>query len=212
MVAGIRAQNFCTIKLYIILVTYFRAYLKVNVNLEDALQKSESLLNTTKKANIDQTVISLDLLANVYNKRDEYANEIRCLTSVIQLSHSLLPDLWMRLGKSYENLDFVVKNGKFQGSNSTFPQFFVKPYHVICCCYLRAHVLLKTVEATVNAYAQNANTRLQDTLNTTLKNISFKNDISENELNFIQTEMSKDIFNRHNNTESVTKGTFSNVG
>ena len=179
--------------------------------MEDALQKSESLLNLTKKANVDQKVISLDLLANVYNKRDEYANEIRCLSSIIQLNHSLLPDLWMRLGESYEYFDFVVKDGKFHGSNATFPQFFVKPYHVICCCYLRAHVLLKTVEATVCSYAHNANKRLQGTLNTRLKIISSKNDISENEFNIIKTEMTKDIFNKYNNTESLAKGTFSNV-
>ena len=198
-------------KKYIIFITYSRAYLKANVNLEDALQKSESLLNSTKKANVDQTVISLDLLASVYNKRKEYANEIRCLTNVIELNHSLLPDLWMRLGKSYESLDVVVKDGKFPGSNATFPIFFAKPYQVICCCYVRANILLKTVEATVNEYAKDANTRLQGTLNTTLKNINFQSVISENQLNFIRTEMSKDIFNRYNNTESLKKGKFSNV-
>ena len=179
--------------------------------MEGALQKSESLLNSTKKANVDQTVISLDLLATVHNKRKEYVNEIRCLTNIIELNHSLLPDLWMRLGKSYESLDVVVKNGKFHGSNAKFPIFFAKPYQVICCCYLRAKILLKTVEATVNEYAKVANTRLQGTLNTTLKNIYSQSGISENELNFMQTEMTKDIFNRYNNTESLKKGKFSNV-
>ena len=85
----------------------FRSYLKSNSNLEEALVKTKELLSSTKKANTDQIVICLDLLANVYNKKCEYANETKCLTSLIQLNHVFLPDLWVRLGESYRSLSLI---------------------------------------------------------------------------------------------------------
>ena len=81
-----------------------RSYLKTD-NLDEALSKSEFLLTLTKRINLDQTIICLDLLANAYNRKERALNEVECLTSIIQLNHSLLPDLWRRLGEAYKCLN-----------------------------------------------------------------------------------------------------------
>lgn len=184
--------------------SFHRAYLKSNCNIEDALAKSEDLLRNTKRANIDQIVICLDLLANVYNKKHECANETKCLTSLIPLNHGLLPDIWVRLGESYMSLNANSKEDKNEVPNRLFPIFSCKPHHVICCCFLRAYVLLKTVETTVSSYSSKSNAKLQCYLENKVSTISSTNNISNSELSVIKTEMTIDVFNRYSNSDAVT--------
>ena len=181
----------------------FRSCLKANSNLEDALEKSKELLRTTKRANTDQTVICLDLLAAVYNKKCEYADEIKCLSSLIQLNHGFLPDLWVRLGESYKSLTLFLKTQK-EDLQPTLPIFSRRPHQVTCCCFLRAHVLLKTVEITVTSFSSKANSKLQIYLENEINNISSKRNISNEELNSMKTEITADIFHRYNNSEPET--------
>ena len=178
--------------------------MKSNYNLDDALAKSEELLRITKRANIDQIVICLDLLATVYSKKCAYVNEIKCLTSIIPLNHGLLPDLWVRLGESYISLNTNSKDDKNGVSNRLFPIFSCKPHHVICCCFLRAHVLLKTVETTVSAYSFKANEKLQCYLEDKLNTISSINNILNSDLSMMKTEMTIDVFNRYSNSDTLT--------
>lgn len=180
-----------------------RSCLKSNSNLEDALEKSKELLRTTKRANTDQTVICLDLLGAVYNKKCEYANEIKCLSSLIQLNHGFLPDLWVRLGESYKSLTLLLKTQN-EDLQPNFPIFSRMPHQVTCCCFLRAHVLLKTVEITVTSFSSKANSKLQLYLENEINNISSKQNISNEELNSMKTEITADIFHRYNSSEPET--------
>ena len=177
--------------------------MKSNSNLEDALEKSKELLRITKRANTDQTVICLDLLAAVYNKKCEYADEIKCLSSLIQLNHGFLPDLWVRLGESYKSLALFLKTQN-EDLQPIFPIFSRTPHQVTCCCFLRAHVLLKTVEITVTSFSSKANSKLQMYLENEISNISSKENISNEKLNSMKTEITADIFHRYNNSEPET--------
>ena len=180
-----------------------RSYLKTD-NLDEALSKSEFLLTLTKRINLDHTIICLDLLANAYNRKERPLSEIECLTSIIQLNHSLLPDLWIRLGKAYKCLD-ARQNGKETDVISTdaFPQFSKQPDCVIYCCFIRALVLLKTVEGTVISFASSANTSAQEHLKDEILKIGHKSSISEGKLDYLKREMSKDIFNRYGTNSSL---------
>ena len=166
------------------------------------------LLYSTKRANVDQRVISLDLLAKLCNKKRDYIKEVKCLASIIQLKHCLLPDLWIRLGESYKCINCKVDDGALEASKDSFPQFAIKPHYVILCCFLRALTLLKTVEASSVSYSSNANTKAQANLNSDIQNLIIKKEISEDMLPFVTAQMSKDIYNRYNNSESTQKGTF----
>ena len=177
--------------------------MKSDSNLEDALDKSKELLRITKRANTDQIVICLDLLAAVYNKKYEYADEIKCLSSLIQLNHGFLPDLWVRLGESYKSLNSFLKTHN-EDLQPVYPIFSRMPYQVTCCCFLRAHVLLKTVEITVTSFSSKANSKLQTYLENEINNISSKKNISNEELNSMKTEITADIFHRYNNSEPET--------
>ena len=200
VLASLLGTNLIIIKLFLC----HRSYLKLNNNLDDALEKSEELLRITKRANVDQTVICLDLLASVYNKKRESANEIKCLTSLIQLNHGFLPDLWLRLGESYRYLNKATKINKDEHYKLEFPIFSLMPHRVICGCYSRALVLLKTVEITVSSYSSNANTKLQNYLENEISALASINNITDEELTSIKTEMTTDIFHRYNNSELST--------
>lgn len=178
--------------------------MKTDLHLQQALTKSESLVHSTKRANVDQTITSLDLLAKVYNKKCDPINEVKCLSSIIQLNHSLLPDLWIRLGESYNCLHQRITKDNPKVSTENFAQFSIKPDYVICCCFVRALVLLKTVEATVISFASKANNTSQGYLNAEIEKLRSKNNISHEELNHIKCEMTKDIFNRYNTSNVKT--------
>ena len=181
-------------------ISNFRAYLQVDVDLQEAIKHSEFLLYTTKRANVDQIVTSLDLLAKVNNKKCDYIYEAKCLTSLIQLNHCYLPDLWVRLGKCYNYLVRYLNESSWI-STEIFPTFTKKPHCVVVCCFLRAIVLLRTVEATVSSYALSSNKSIQNHLADEVDSLCMANQILEDERDLIKCEISKDIYSRYNNPE-----------
>ena len=185
-------------------ISIFRAYLQVDVDLQEAIKHSEFLLYTTKRANVDQIVTSLDLLAKVNNKKCDYIYEAKCLTSLIQLNHCYLPDLWVRLGKCYNYLVSDLNESSLI-STEIFPTFTKKPHCVVVCCFLRAIVLLRTVEATVSSYALSSNKSIQNHLSDEVDSLCMANQILEDERDLIKCEISKDIYSRYSNPE-LTKG------
>ena len=77
------------------------------------------------------------------------------------------------------------------------------PHCVICCCFLRALVLLKTVEITVTSYSLKANSKLQSYLDHEINKISSNQCISDVVLSSMKTEITSDIYHRYNNSEAV---------
>ena len=172
----------------------------------EALTESQSLLYSTKRTNVDHIIVSLDLLAKAYSKKCDPTNEMRCLSTIIQLNHSFLPDLWIRIGKSYHCLYEKMNKDILENISETFLQFSLKPNLVICCCYIRALVLLTTVERTVMSFAYKANDTAQNYLKVEIEKISTKNKVSQEVLDHIKFEMTKDIFNRYNASNFTTQG------
>jgi len=144
-----------------------RALLRAG-RIEEAEEWADKLLASANPSNVDALVVGFDILRRIHSARKDPLGEAKCLASIIDTHHSILPGLWSDLGDAYARLSDSSTAAKEQLPVSDQ----VGPLRVALGCYLRALALLKTVEATVLTFAKTSNTLEQADLEAKIEQLA----------------------------------------
>ena len=140
--------------------------------------------------------VSCNLLASIYEIKSDFLKEISNLCTIIS-NHPLVPEFWIRLGKSYSKLECLNLpiSSKFSKQVQSF-------------CFIHALILLKTVERSVKSFSKDKNEKLQIDLKFKLKEMK----LSEEEYERTEMFASLDIFKKRDVEKDDEKAEFEDLG
>ncbi len=125
--------------------------------------------------------MSYNLLAAVFHARKELEQEAGCLGAVI-LNHPLLPDLWIRLGRSYVAMSADDKN-----SNNV-----IRLRRLSAASFARCKLLLKSVERTVTEFVKDKNLAQQGRVDQELESLNIEREILDKILELVSKHLKSD--------------------
>ncbi len=140
------------------------------------------------------------MLAEVSGAMGENMARISHLSAVVAV-HPFAPSIWLKLAEAYEGLGeaeaepLPISGGEFRLKS-----------RARAFCLVRSHVLLRTVEKTVRAFAKTANEKRKSAIKSTLEEMK----LSSEEVDRMELFASMDVFNRKDEDED--KGEFEDLG
>ena len=136
---------------------------------------------TSHPNNPDHNTVSYNLLAAVFHARKEFEQEGACLGAVI-LNHPLLPDLWVRLGRSYVEM----------ASDEKKSTDVSRLRRLSAASFARCKLLLKSVERSVTDFVKDKNLAQQGRIERELESLNIEREMLDKIFELVSKHLKSD--------------------